>query len=162
MVRLARLITLVVSFASLQLSLASGGPGCPLPGAMDMSSAAMNMSSAAMDMSPAEMNMSSAAMSGASAEAMAGMDMAGMDMATTAGSGAGEAPVNPGAAAPQAPCDSSAPPNTCPTMAPCVFASVPASTRLSSSIEEPSYAVALSTTMPYSLSSPPDVPPPRA
>jgi len=139
MVPLLRAIALFVSCAALQLSVASGGPGCPMPGVLQMSPAA----AMGTDMA-------------------GGMDMAGIDMAGTSHDGAAEAPSDPTQAAPDAPCDRSTTSSTCSTMAPCVFASLPAAERLSSPADEPLYAVALFVTMPRSESLAPDVPPPRA
>jgi len=95
---------------------------------------------------------------------MAGMDMAGMDMA-------GAEPVyaandssldQTSTASPDGPCDESRTSNTCPTMAPCVFASLPATAWLRAHAEvEQSGAVALLVTMPRSVRAAPELPPPR-
>jgi len=143
--RLLRLLTLVLSFASLQLTLLAGGPGCPMP-------------------------VGDAAPAGA-AGAMAGMDMAGMDMAgptaSTSGPASGAADGRPDGRQPDAPhsapCDESATPQACPTMAPCLFAAVlPEAQPEAPVVRGPSTVVAALVLTPASVTSAPELPPPRA
>lgn len=110
--RLLRLLTLVLSFASLQLSLLAGGPGCSTP---------------------------STAVGGGPA-AMTGMGRS-----------------------PAAPCGDAAAPQSCPTMAPCLFAVlVPvAQAELPTTADPVSVVVSVVLTPPSTTSSP-EIPPPRA
>ena len=134
---------LLVSFAALQLTLASGGPGCPMPTTDPAASAAMQSAMGGTDMS--------------------GMDMSGMDMGgpATASSdrAADEAPSAPDAA----PCDESAAPVTCPTMAPCVFGALPSLAQIAAvpAVAVPSGPAALRVLMPPSERAAPELPPPR-
>lgn len=133
--RLLRLLTLVLSFASLQLTLLAGGPGCPAPRTDAGSSASA---------------------------AMPGMATGGMDMSAAAGAMA--APHDSESAAPHsAPCDEPAAPEACPTMAPCLFAVlVPAAQPEVPTTRAPTPVVAAVVLTPPSTTSAPELPPPRA
>jgi len=154
MIRVVRLLTLLVTLASLQLSLVSGGPGCPMPSRLGPRASAM----AAMDLAAMD---------------LAAMDVQGMDMAGTAMAGivtgvspndAMPASRGPGEdAPPDAPCDESAAPDACPTMAPCMFAATPVTERpIPGRTEKPTRVIALLVAMPRSVSAAPELPPPRA
>ena len=133
MSRIVRLLTLVVSFAALQLTLLGGGPGCPMPGA-------------------------AATVSGRDGlVAPARAAMAGMTMAAPA--------ATPDATPPHdhVPCDESAAPQACQTMAPCLFAVLAplASTELPTSAPQSRLIAALVLTPPSETAAP-ELPPPRA
>lgn len=145
MTRVLRLLTLVVSFAALQLTLLGGGPGCALP----------------------VMRVAHRAPGAARATAVT---MAGMDM--TDPSGPAHAPADTSdtghlAAGPAhaAPCEASAAPRACPTMAPCLFAVVLPSVRrgVPTVIGAPSPVAVLAVVRtPPSETPAPELPPPRA
>jgi len=135
-----RLLTIFVNFAALQLSLASGGPGCAMPSAPPLLPVTV-------------MGTTSATGSVANTD---GADLARDGEAAETPSDA------PLAADANEPCTTSTTSTSCPTMAPCVFAAIAVTTRQSSPVAEPSHAVVLRMTMPRSVSLAPDVPPPRA
>lgn len=143
MARVLRLLMLCVSFAALQLTLASGGPGCPMP----TSAPAPAMRGA-----------------GVSRMDMAEMDMSAMDMGGPAAASADRAAKGAAPASDAAPCDESTAPVTCPTMAPCVYAALPllAQVAVAPAVAVPSGAVALRVLMPPSERAAPELPPPRA
>lgn len=132
--RLLRLLTLVLSFAALQLTLLAGGPGCPTP---------------------------ATGAGGSAYAAMPGMATGGMDMLAAAGAVA--APRDSDAdAPPAAPCDEAAAPQACPTTAPCLFAVlVPVTQPEAPTTSEPTTVVAVVVLMPPSTSPAPELPPPR-
>ena len=126
---------LLVSFAALQLTLVSGGPGCPMPTAGSGASGALP--------------------SAAGGAGMAEMDMGAPETAAS-DAAAATAPTTPHSA----PCDESAAPVTCPTMAPCLFAALPplAQVATTATVAVPSGTVALHVLMPPSVSAAPSSP----
>jgi hypothetical protein len=133
--RLLRLLTLVLSFFALQLTLLAGGPGCPVPGS---------------------------GVGGDASAAMTGMAMAGMTMTGTAG--AKPATHDGESTAPHsAPCDESAAPQACPTMAPCLFAVLlPFAQVDAPTVSASATVVAGLISLPPSVTAAPELPPPRA
>lgn len=146
MARVLRFLTLLASFAALQLTLASGGPGCPMPSAA----------------SAAETHGG-----GMAGMTMAGMDTPAMDLAdggAPATSSSGRAADDVPPASDSVPCDESGAPVTCPTMAPCAFAALPplAQVAAARAVAAPAGPAALRVLMPPSVSAAPELPPPRA
>lgn len=133
MLRLVRLLTLVLAFASVQLTLLAGGPGCPMP----TSEATRSVPAAGAD------------------------DMRGMNMNRSTATGVpGESPSAP---ADQPPCDYPTAPQACQTMAPCLFAAlVPVATVEALEGHAPSLAIATLVLTPPSETPAPELPPPRA
>ena len=142
MLRLARFLTLLLGFAGLQLTLLRGGVGCPMPtaGAMHAMAAAAA---------------GSAAQSGAAMREMPG----GMtDMAPDESTGRHGLAAEHGA-----PCDESAAPAQCQSMAPCLTAMVLSGAPAERPVPRaPAFVVAAVVLTPPSFTSPPDLPPPRA
>lgn len=136
MSRVLRALMLLVSFATLQFSLARGGLGCSLDAADSSSSARGAMPGP-----------------GQSAPGMTGMATDG-----TATSGDATAGTE------SAPCDESAAPVSCPTTAPCAFAALPplVSGDATVKVAPPAGPGALRVIMPPSVSAAPELPPPRA
>lgn len=135
--RLLRSLTLVVSFAALQLTLLSGGPGCLMPTGGEVSGA----------MGP-----------------MAGMDMAGRagSASASAATAAGGLSAST-ASSDSSPCGNATAPQRCPTMAPCLFAMVlPTADAESTSANDPSAVIVALALTPPSISAAPELPPPRA
>jgi hypothetical protein len=127
MPRALRLLTLVFSFAALQLALLGGGPGCALPRSA----------------------------SAAAVRSMVGMDMAGA-RATAAGShGEHER-------APAAPCEDSSSPQACHSMAPCLVALSLHATASGTPGRPPATAIGTHTLALTSVTTAPELPPPRA
>ena len=127
MLRALRLLTLVLSFAALQLTLLGGGPGCALPG------------------SPS-----------AAAASMVGMDMGGAPKANAASHGDRER-------TPAAPCEDSSSAQACRSMAPCLFAlSLPQPSVTASDAPAVVPILAIRALAPRSVTSAPELPPPRA
>ena len=142
MVRLVRVVTLAIGFASLQLTLLAGGPGCAMPEAGSARAV-------------------SAASDASAASGMSDMDMtdpsAVSDKSTTQRNGRTRAAERP------APCDQSTAPTTCPTMAPCVFAVLRPSVQVETlATPAPSMVVAALVLTPPSVTAAPELPPPRA
>lgn len=129
--RLLRLLTLALSFASLQLALLAGGPGCSTP---------------------------SAAVGGGGPAAMAGMGGSAMEVAGRTGNAPAAREGEPAA-----PCGDAAAPQSCPTMAPCLFAVlVPVAHAEMPTTADPASVVVSVVLTPPSTTSSPAIPPPRA
>ncbi len=143
MLRLVRSFMLVLSFCTLQLSLLSGGPECALPFGVDN---AQSMASMGMEMD---------SQSGATASAERVEDMRGAN-SQNAIVAPGDNDSTP------APCTSRTGSN-CPSMAPCVFATLPAiaTASLEMGVVREDH-VALTVLAPPSATTSPDLPPPRA
>lgn len=144
--RLLRILTLVVSFVALQLTLLSGGPGCPMPAGGEASGA----------MGP-----------------MAGMEMLGdvvgragperVSAAVTADGRSVTTQATTQAASHSSPCENATAPQRCPTMAPCLFAMVlPTADAEATLASEPSSLIVALALTPPSISAAPELPPPRA
>ena len=139
MSRVLRLLTLVLSFASLQLTLLGGGPGCPTPTARGVAG-----------------SQQTGAATGAREPGMDGMAMPAA-VGSPAGAHGGAADEAP------APCGESAAPEACRTLAPCLFATVPApvSTEVVIGTARTRVLTAVAVALPSETPAP-DVPPPRA
>ena len=153
MARVLRTLMLLVSFAALQLTLASGGPACPIPTSA-LASEMRGVGMASMDMSGMDM----------SGMGMAGMDMAEMDRGGPATASSDRAAGEASPAPDDVPCDATTTPVTCPTMAPCVFAALPPLAQIAAApaVAAPSGPTALRVLMPLSEGAAPELPPPRA
>jgi hypothetical protein len=129
MPRALRLLTLVLSFAALQLTLLGGGPGCALPGS---ASAAVATST------------------------MVSMDMGGEPKARATSRDAHDR-------TPAAPCEDSSSAQACRSMAPCLFAlSLPEPSVAASELTAVVPILAMRALAPRSVTSAPEIPPPRA
>lgn len=145
MTRVLRLLTLVVSFAALQLTLLGGGPGCSVPAVSAGQPTPGGGTAQATMATMAEMDMT-------------GPSAPGRDPVVSGRDGRTAAPAH------ATPCDESAAPRACPTMAPCLFAVVlpPVRAAVLLVVHAPT-TVAVRTTVltPPSETPAPELPPPR-